>query len=276
MLEDYHVHTEFSDDSIYEMEDVVKDAITLGIDELCFTDHVDYGIKVDWDEGKEIIYRQGQSLANVDYPNYFKKIEMLQEKYKKQITIKKGMEFGIQTHTIPQFEKLYKRWNFDFIILSCHQVEDKEFWTQDFQKDRNQEEYQNRYYEEIWKVIHEYKNYSVLGHLDLLKRYDLHGEYPFEKIKPMVEKILKKVIEDGKGIEVNTSSFRYGLNDLMPSSNILKLYYELGGKIITIGSDTHKKEHLGEHIEDVKIELKKIGFKYYCTFENMNPIYHEL
>lgn len=276
MLADYHVHTEFSDDSIYEMEDVVKDAITLGIDELCFTDHVDYGIKVDWDEGKEIIYRQGQPLANVDYPNYFKKIEMLQEKYKKQITIKKGMEFGIQTHTIPQFEKLYKRWNFDFIILSCHQVEDKEFWTQDFQKDRNQEEYQNRYYEEIWKVIHEYKNYSVLGHLDLLKRYDLHGEYPFEKIKPMVEKILKKVIEDGKGIEVNTSSFRYGLNDLMPSSNILKLYYELGGKIITIGSDTHKKEHLGEHIEDVKIELKKIGFKYYCTFENMNPIYHEL
>ena len=276
MLADYHVHTEFSYDSIYEMEKVVKDAITLGMDELCFTDHVDYGIKVDWDEGKEIIYRQGQPLANVDYPNYFKKIEMLQEKYKNQITIKKGMEFGIQKHTIPQFEKLYKRWDFDFVILSCHQVEDKEFWTQDFQKDRNQEEYQNRYYEEIWKVIHEYKNYSVLGHLDLLKRYDLHGEYPFEKIKPMVEKILKKVIEDRKGIEVNTSSFRYGLNDLMPSRNILKLYYELGGKIITIGSDTHKKEHLGAHIEDVKNELKRIGFKYYCTFENMNPIYHEL
>lgn len=276
MIADYHVHTEFSDDSIYKMEDVVKDAISLGIDELCFTDHVDYGIKVDWDEGKEIIYRHGQPLANVDYPNYFETIKLLQAKYKNQIIIKKGMEFGIQTQTITQFEKLYNKWSFDFIILSCHQVDNKEFWTQDFQNGRTQEEYQTRYYEEIWNVINKYKNYSVLGHLDLLKRYDLQGEYPFEKIQPMVERILKKVIEDGKGIEVNTSSFHYGLNDLMPSRNILKLYHELGGKVITIGSDSHKKEQLGAHIEEVKQELKNIGFKYYCTFENMNPIYHDL
>lgn len=276
MIADYHVHTEFSDDSIYKMEDVVKDAISLGIDELCFTDHVDYGIKVDWDEGKEIVYRHGQPLANVDYPNYFETIKLLQAKYKNQIIIKKGMEFGIQTQTITQFEKLYNKWSFDFIILSCHQVDNKEFWTQDFQNGRTQEEYQARYYEEIWNVINKYKNYSVLGHLDLLKRYDLQGEYPFEKIQPMVERILKKVIEDGKGIEVNTSSFHYGLNDLMPSRNILKLYHELGGKVITIGSDSHKKEQLGAHIEEVKQELKNIGFKYYCTFKNMNPIYHDL
>ena len=89
MLADYHVHSEFSDDSIYEMEEVIKDAITLGIDELCFTDHVDYGIKIDWNEGKEIVYRHGQPLANVDYPKYFEKIEELQEKYIDKITIKK-------------------------------------------------------------------------------------------------------------------------------------------------------------------------------------------
>ena len=88
MLADYHVHTEFSDDSIYEMEAVVRDAIELGIDEVCFTDHVDYGIKLDWDEGKKIIYREGQPLANVDYPNYFNKISMLQEKYQNQINLK--------------------------------------------------------------------------------------------------------------------------------------------------------------------------------------------
>lgn len=74
MLTDYHVHCEFSDDSVYPMEDVVRDAIGLGLEEICFTDHVDYGIKVDWDSGEEIRWRNGEPFANVDYPRYFAKI----------------------------------------------------------------------------------------------------------------------------------------------------------------------------------------------------------
>ncbi len=273
--EDYHVHTAFSDDSVYEMEDVVKDAISKGMDEICFTDHVDYGIKLDWDEGKEIVYRDGMPLANVDYPKYFEKIKELREKYP-QITLKQGMEFGMQVHTIDRYQKLYDRYDFDFIILSCHQVEDKEFWTQDFQRGRTQQQYNERYYQEILDVITKYKDYSVLGHLDLIVRYDENGVYPFEKLKPIITKILKQVIADGKGIEVNTSSHRYGLSDLQPSRAILKLYKELGGTIITIGSDSHKKEHLGAYIQDTKEELKKLGYTHYCTFDKMQPIYHEL
>lgn len=274
MKADYHVHTEFSDDSVYEMEEVVKDAINLGLDELCFTDHVDYGIKKDWHEGN-IEYRSNQPLANVDYPRYFNNIKYLKEKYP-QITIKQGLEFGVQKHTIKKFKQLFDTYPLDFIILSFHQVEDKEFWTQDFQKGRTQKEYNERYYQEILGVIKEYKDYSVLGHLDLLSRYDLNGIYPFEKVKDIITEILKIVIQDGKGIEVNTSSYYYKLNDLTPSMNILKLYYELGGKIITIGSDSHKKIQLGSYIDEVKEILKNIGFKYYCTYENMKPIFHKL
>lgn len=273
--EDYHVHTAFSDDSVYEMEEVVKDAISKGMNEICFTDHVDYGIKLDWDEGKEIEYRDGMPLANVDYPKYFEKIKELREKYP-QITLKQGMEFGMQVHTIDRYQKLYDRYDFDFIILSCHQVEDKEFWTQDFQRGRTQRQYNERYYQEILDVITKYKDYSVLGHLDLIVRYDEKGVYPFEKLKQIITKILKQVIADGKGIEVNTSSHRYGLLDLQPSRAILKLYKELGGTIITIGSDSHKKEHLGAYIQDTKEELKKLGYTHYCTFDKMKPIYHEL
>ena len=177
------------------------------------------------------------------------------------------MEFGIQMHTIPQFENLFNKYDFDFIILSIHQVEDKEFWTGDFQRGRTQKEYNKRYYQELLDVINVYKNYSVLGHLDLIVRYDEEGVYPFEKVKPMIEEILKQVIKDGKGIEINTSYHRYGLKDMTPSRDILKLYRELGGKIITIGSDSHKKEHLGAYIDEAKDELRKLGFQYYCTFE---------
>ena len=134
------------------------------------------------------------ALANVDYPKYIDKICFLKEKYKHQITIKLGMEFGMQTHTVSQYEKVFSRYPFDFIILSVHQVEDKEFWTQ----------------------------------------------------------------------------------DLTPSRDILRLYKELGGKIITIGSDSHKKEHLGTYLRETKQELLKLGFKQYCTYEKMRPIYHDI
>ncbi len=283
MKADYHVHTEFSDDSVYPMEDVVKDAIAMELDELCFTDHVDYGIKNDWDDGTEIKYRSGipgepenEPIMNVNYPVYYETYKRLQKEYGDKISLKLGMEFGMQAHTIEKYEKLFARYPFDFIILSVHQVEDKEFWTQDFQRGRTQKEYNERYYEELLYLVQNYHHYSVLGHMDLIVRYDKEGIYPFEKLKPILTEILKIVIADGKGIEVNTSSHRYGLKDLTPSRDILRLYRELGGRIITIGSDSHKKEHLGAYIEETKQELKSLGYKEYCTFDKMKPIYHEL
>ena len=86
MFTDYHVHTEFSDDSDYLMEDVIKDAIKMNMDEICFTDHVDYGIKRDFDDPRGMLYRKGgpgepekMPLANVDYPKYFEKIALLKK-----------------------------------------------------------------------------------------------------------------------------------------------------------------------------------------------------
>ena len=81
---------------------------------------------------------------------------------------------------------------------------------------------------------------------------------------------------ENKGIEINTSSFAYKLEDLTPSRDILSLYYELGGKIITIGSDAHKAVNVGSHIDFIQQELKNIGFRYFCTFDKMKPVFHEL
>lgn len=276
MFADYHIHTEFSDDSVYPMEEVVKDAIKLGMDEICFTDHVDYGVKEDWDSGREIEYRGNEPYANVDYPRYMDSIERMRKRYGGEITIRAGLEFGIQTHTIPRYEALFHKYPFDFIILSIHQVGDNELWTQDFQRGKTQQEYNERYYGEMLEVVRAYKNYSVLGHMDLIVRYDQAGIYPFEKVKHLVEQILKIVIADGKGIEVNTSSHRYGLNDTTPSLEILKLYRRLGGKIITIGSDSHRPEHLGAYLGGTRELLKELGFERFCTFEKMQPVFHAL
>lgn len=290
MFADYHIHTYYSDDSTYPMEQVVKDAISKGITDLCFTDHVDYGIKEDADkltpeqrqELKVKIQHPNVPQYNVDYPAYVAEYQDLKEKYADKINLKLGMEFGLQIHTIPQYQKLFNSYPFDFIIMSCHQVENKEFWTQEFQQGRSQDEYNQRYYDEILAQVKNYHDYSVLGHLDLIARYDKAGIYPFAKIRDKIAEILKIVIADGKGIELNTSSVRYkihnaqGEQELTPSREILALYKELGGRIITVGSDSHKPEHLGAYIAEQSQELLKLGFKEICTFEKMQPIFHKL
>ena len=276
MFADYHVHSEYSDDSTYPLEQVIRDAIGMRMDEICITDHVDYGIKKDWDAGEEIAYRGSQPLANVDYPRYMAALRDMQIRYGDRIRIRVGLEFGIQTHTIPQFRALLTRYALDFVILSIHQVENQEFWTQEFQRGRTQREYNERYYEELLAVVQQYQGYSVLGHLDLITRYDKQGVYPFERVRPLVEAILRRVIADGKGIEVNTSSHRYGLTDTTPSVAILQLYRELGGTILTIGSDSHAPAHLGTHIEEARALLRDLGFRQFCTFEQMQPVFYPL
>lgn len=282
MFADYHVHTDFSDDSVFALEDVCSLAIERGIDEICITDHVDYGVRPDWDE-----YRRDPSSArifegkpsiNVDYERYFPAIERVRERFAPDIAVKTGMEFGVQSHTANRFHALFEQFadNWDFIILSIHQVGNEEFWNGTFQQGRTQAEYNMQYYEEMLRVVQSFDDWSVLGHLDLIKRYDQLGPWPDSNARDIIAEILKEAIRRGKGIELNTSSIRYGLSDLTPSTQILRLYRDLGGRILTTGSDSHKPEHLGAHIPMMRERLKDIGFTEFCTFDHMEPIFHRL
>ena len=277
MLADYHVHSEFSDDSFYAVDDVCCDAVKLNLEEICFTDHVDYGVKPDI-AGPDTRIVDGKAVTNVDYPRYFEALSAAREKFASDLAVKSGLEFGVQSHTIPQFNALFERWGseMDFAILSIHQVGDLEFWTGDFQRGRTQQEYNDAYYAEMLAVVEQFKHYSVLGHLDLIKRYDPAGIYLFEKSRDVIAEILTRVIADGKGIEVNTSSFRYGLADLQPCTEILRLYRDLGGRIVTIGSDSHKPEHLGAYIALVRRRLAALGYREWCTFDKGEPRFHAI
>ena len=265
MFADYHTHTSFSDDSEYSMEDCLNHAVELGIEEICFTEHVDYGV-------------ENNTFKPHVCPvaDYYKEYLRCKKNFDGKIKVKFGMEFGVQVGTVPDYKKLFDAYPFDFIILSCHQVDNLEFWNQEFQRGRTQAEYNQKYYEEILKVMQIYDDWSIIGHLDSIKRYDLQGEYPFEKVRDIIAEILKLAIKKDKGIEINTSCYRYKLPDLTPSHDILELYRDLGGKILTFGSDSHQESHLGFKIKETKKELANIGFKYFYTFDRMKPIEHKL
>ena len=260
MLADYHMHTSFSDDSVLPMQKAVEQAINLKLDEICFTEHIN------------AVY----NYHDCNCREYQTEIKRCREIFKDKISIKFGMEFGLQSQLCKYFETIFNNYEFDFIILSVHLIKNLELWNQDYQHGKTQDEYNRGYYEELLNVVENYNDYSVLGHMDLIRRYDKISEYPFEKSRDIIEKILKTVIKNDKGIEINTSSFRYGLSDLMPSCDILKLYEQLGGKIITIGSDSHRIEHIGYNIPFVHEKLKTLGYTHFCTFNKMRPVFHKL
>ncbi len=261
MLADYHMHSSFSEDSTYPMEAVILKAISEGLDEICFTEHIDYGMA---------------AIVCCDSEAYYREFQRCAQLYGDRIALKFGIEYGIQTTTVPEFQKNFDAYPYDFVILSFHQVDSQEFWRQDFQRGKTQQEYNEQYYQEILKVMQIYDDYSVLGHLDVIRRYDEAGSYSSPAVDGIITEILSHAITHGKGIEVNTSSFRYGLADLTPSREILKRYRELGGTIITVGSDAHEEAHVGYKIQYIQDELKKLGYTHIYTFEKMKPLAHPL
>ena len=272
-MKDYHVHTYYSDDSIYPMKAVLNDCAARDIDELCFTEHVDYGMKQDWQPGLDPAI-----VTNCDYPRYFAEIEECRKLYP-YITITAGLELGIQLITLQDYERLYERYKdrLDFILLSVHEIDNLELGGgRAFLQGKGHLESHRQYYENLLALVRNFKHYSVLAHMDLIVRYDPRGPVPFEDVKDLIAQILRQVIADGKGLEINTSSRRYGTKGCCPSIDILKLYKELGGTILTFGSDSHKPEHLGAYIEEHKQLARELGFTRYCTFSHMKPQFHEL
>lgn len=260
MLADYHLHTHNSDDSNATMIEYAKCALELGFKDICFTDHVEYAMMSSIVRGEK---------------DYYGEYKQVLAEYGDKLNLKFGAEFGVQTDNFDFFNGFFAKYSFDFVLLSCHTIDGLGLFDGGYLEGKSQKEYNEGYYNEILNVIKNFKNYSVLAHLDLIRRYD-KTYYGFEKTKDVVAEILTQAIKDGKGIEVNTSSFRYHIPDLTPSVDILKLYKDLGGEIITIGSDSHSVSQFGFEVADVREQLAELGFEHFYTFEKMQPIKHSM
>ncbi|MGM0446562.1 MAG: histidinol-phosphatase HisJ family protein, partial [Bacillota bacterium] len=236
MLADYHMHSNFSADSKMTLDEICKTAIDKGLNEIAITDHHD----IDYQDNKiEFLLKKEK---------YLKKLKEYQIKYEGKLTIKKGIEMGMQTHILKE-SNLYLADDFDFIIASFHTAEKNDLHNGDFFKGYKRWEAYHKYLKSILEVVKNFDNYSVLGHLDLVRRYDNYDGSPDlmdnKKTAELIRSILKEVINSNKGIEVNTTGYYIGDGkNPMPSIKTLKLYKELGGEILTLGSDSHTTKQL--------------------------------
>lgn len=260
MLFDYHVHTAFSGDCSIDMEVVIQSAIKKGLKEICITDHLD----IDSTDGSDDFVFSHEAYAN--------RIEALREKYSRNILIKMGVEVGMQAHVLEESAKFIESNSFDFALGSMHCCERLDFYLGDFFNKYSSEEAIIHYYEELEKLVKNYQHYSVLGHIDIYKRYNPASmDIAFNKYSHMVERVLKEVIKNGKGIEINTSGLRGSIKESLPGWEIIELYKELGGEIITLGSDSHGGDMLCANFEEVLRGLKVRKFKNVHKFEKFKP-----
>lgn len=256
---DYHSHSFFSDDSSTSLDHMIEAAIKLGIKEMAITDHYDPD------------YPDKNFPFDLDFEAYYKALMEVEAKYSSEIKIIKGIEIGIQhgeTHI--KCHAAAEAFPYDFILGSFHCSSGEDLYSEYF-KTRNDEEGVKEFYDYVYQGICEFNNFDVLGHINVIDRYV--GKIPnYFQYMDKIELILKKLIEMGKGIELNTSSFRYNLGDrTTPSKEILKLYKDLGGEIITIGSDAHRESHVGYMYKEATEILTSHGFKYITTFDKRVP-----
>lgn len=267
---DFHVHSAYSGDSNEAMEVMVQKAISLGMKDICFTEHMDLDFPVTKD------CPEGYFEVNVDA--YLYELLNLRNKYCNDINVLFGLELGMQPACNRPNVRIAKEHDFDFIIASSHLCNGKDPYFPEFFEGRSEEEAVREYFQSISEVLRAYSNFDVYGHLDYVIRYcpTLDANYSYDKYKDVIDPILKRLIDREKGIELNTSGLANGLKDMHPCSDILKRYRELGGEIITIGSDAHKAEDLGRYFDKAAAVLSDCGFQYYTTFDARIPVMHKL
>lgn len=265
MLPDYHFHTNFSGDSQTPMRTQLERAISLGMTSLCVTDHHDYDVDSVID-------------FTLQTDRYFEAMSALREEYKGRIDLRIGIELGLQTHLKEYYRELLSGYPFDFVIGSTHFINRKDPAYPEFFEGRGEQKAYLQYFQATLDNVKNIDNYDVAGHIDYIVRYGPNKAlyYSYEAYRDILDDILREIIERGKGIECNTAGFRKGIGQPNPCADVLKRYKELGGEIITIGSDAHIPEDLGADFQTARELLRQCGFSYYTEFLGRNPEFKPL
>jgi len=256
-IPDQHMHTSYSFDAreTATFSAYIKKAEARGVSQLTFTDHVDLDTP------------PGVTECLPDYPRYVKALKTLQKKT--NVSLNLGIELGYQAHLKDRHDGLLDAYPFDFVILSVHVADGLDLYNGDFFKGKTQIEAYQRYFEIVKTMVETTDNYDVIGHLDYIIRYGDFDvkDYDFDRFKPVIDAILKTIIRKNRGIELNTSGLRYGLGHTHPKKALLKRYRELGGTIITLGSDAHDPKDYQADFDQAVTLLKACGFREISLFK---------
>jgi histidinol-phosphatase (PHP family) len=263
IIADSHVHSAFSSDSTAPVESMIEAAIANGFTRFYLTDHMDFDFPIE--NGFTFTF-------NPDL--YIEKLFQLTHQYKGKIEIFKGLEIGLKPYLGSRYDALMNKYDFDFVIGSTHVLNNGDPFHQSFWQEASEQSRIEQYFQCMIDNIKGVSNFDVCGHLDYIIRYapSKNENFVYKYYADLIDEILLLLIQSHKGIEINTAGYKYGLNHPHPQEDIIQRYFELGGEIMTIGSDAHTPKHIAYDFQKVKEMLLHLGVKYYTVFEKRQPV----
>jgi len=257
---DTHVHSCFSSDSQATMEENVLSAIDKGMPWICMTDHIDYD------------FPEPEMVFEFEMAPYFETLSELKEKYKDRIEVLAGVEIGMLKEAKKKNEYLIRSYPFDFCIGSQHLVFNRDPYYPDVFEAHTDREVYREYFEETLDNIRAFHSFDSLGHLDYVLRYGKEVKhYRYSEFAEVLDEILKLLLRYNIALEVNTAGLRKGLRTTNPQVEVLKRYRELGGTLITIGSDAHQSYYIGYGFDYTAGLLKSLGFTHTARYVSHHP-----
>ncbi len=259
---DFHMHSRVSFDGHDTGLAMAQAAKAAGLKEICFTDHLDY----------DPLGKMGvMAFDTDDYNREYDHLEI------PGLLIRRGMEFGMTPENQDQFLRDLQRRPFDFVLGSVHFADDLDVYYADYWQGKTVFQAERRYLEATLDCVRAHDSFDVLAHLTYIGKARCHTgrrAVPYCEHREIIDEILRILAAKGKGLEINTSGMdRCG--EFLPSRDMILRFKELGGQIVTVGSDAHRADRVGQYTFDVCAILKDI-FGHVCTFQNRQPIFHKL
>ena len=261
---DYHMHSQFSCDARTTMADMCRACVEARMEEIAFTDHLDVH-PLDDCPG---FYRPDA---------YFAELARCREMFGVRLTIRAGVEVGDSHRFADEIAKVVRAYPYDFALGSVHWIGDEAPFGPAFFQKHEADWAWTGYFREMTGLAGA-EDYDVVAHFDLIKREgtEFYGAMRHDDYTDVVREILKGLIGRGKGIEINCAGWRKSSNEPSPGLAILKWYAELGGEILTIGSDAHRPMHVALRWDDALALAREAGLRWLTTFEGRKPTQHPL
>ena len=272
MYTDTHNHTrEFSPDADMTIEELVASAVSKDIRRVGITQHYE----IDNPD-------PGDNIRTFDLKLYDNEFKLWKERYKDQVELLKGIEFGYQTTTAEKIDRTVNENFFDIVILSNHLFGNRDVYYSDIVYKTERRERHRIYIGKMAEMADRCNNYDIIAHYDYVNRYNpVKDETVFYDDCPEeFDALFETMISKEKALEINTRSIeaqiRKSSAHIMPDRKILERYISMGGKLISIGSDSHTPETLGIHFGKTASYLKSLGINELCYFKGRKIFTEEI
>jgi histidinol-phosphatase (PHP family) len=261
---DYHTHHARCGHAEGSLEDYVKRGVEIGLDHIGLSDHMPL-IHVD-----PAVYWPGMAMAMEELPRYVEEAFELKEKYRDRIGVRVGLEADYIEGHEEAIERIVRGYPWDYVIGSVHFLGEwdiTDYRQTDGWKDKDPMAVYEQYYDAVRKAAAT-GFYDVIGHIDVIKRF---GFRPAGDVTHLEDMALEAVAKAGIAIELNASGLRMPCAEMFPSARMLAKALELGIPV-TLGSDAHQPERLGQYLDEARAALKAAGFGQLATFEGRRRI----